>query len=247
MPLRLILHINDDYPISRATFKAYYRNRHIRTFLLSQISFLLTTIIFAFRKRLVNPLFYFFIFTVISIPFKMNMNTSSSSLSPSESFTSSFFSDGPIRIPAPIVPLRTAHKGEGNLISDISSILAEQDVDHFHDEYQISRESFRIFAPSSSVRMNDQIPAEYTVIIYEEKLKAGLQLPMDPITFRLPSCIPTVGESWWLSDLFVLMTASSGASPSSLNCISWVLKETRSSDFSVEENARRYLIIYLLY
>lgn len=112
--------------------------------------------------------------------FKINRNIFSSSLTLCESSISSSSFDGPIRAPAPIIPLRAAHKIEGNLISDIPSILTEQDVDCFHDKYQISRETFHVFAPSSSVRVDDQIPVEDTIIVYKEQLKASFRFSMDP-------------------------------------------------------------------
>lgn len=108
----------------------------------------------------------------------MNRDTSSSSLGGSP--TSSSSSDSPIHAPAPIVPLRATHKSEGGLISDVPSELSEQDVDRLNSQYQISQESFRVFALSSGVHVTDLIPAEGIIIVFEEQLKAGLQILMDP-------------------------------------------------------------------
>lgn len=106
--------------------------------------------------------------------------------------------------PAPIIPLREALESEGSSISDIPPILLEQDVDRLYDKYQIPQETFHAFVPSLCICVNDLIPAEDTIMVFEKQLKAGLQFPIDPffllisfssINFLLPSCILTVGES----------------------------------------------------
>lgn len=38
---------------------------------------------------------------------------------------------------------------------------------------------FFVFAPSLRVRINDLIPANDTIIVFEEQFKAGLQFPLD--------------------------------------------------------------------
>lgn len=111
--------------------------------------------------------------------FGMNRNTSSS-FTPSGGSASSSSSDGPIYAPAPIVLLREAPESEGSSISDIPFILSERDIEHFYDIYQIPQESFHIFAPSPRVRVNDLIPAENTIMVFEEQLKVGLRFPIDP-------------------------------------------------------------------
>lgn len=79
----------------------------------------------------------------------------------------------------PIVPLRDAPGNEGGLLSETPSVLSEYDVDYLYDVYHISRESFRLFAPSPDVRMSDLIPAEDTIIVFKEQLKAGLRFLID--------------------------------------------------------------------
>lgn len=103
----------------------------------------------------------------------MNKNTSSS-LSLSGSSSSSSSSDGPIRVPALIVPLREALEKEGSLISKTMSVLSKRDVDLLYDAYHISRESFRVLAPSLCVCVNDLIHTKDTIIVFEEQLKVGL-------------------------------------------------------------------------
>lgn len=109
----------------------------------------------------------------------MNRNSSSSSftdrsLTPSSSF------DDPIRAPTLIVPLRAVHESESILVNDIPSVLTEKDVDHLHYHYQISQEIFCIYTPSPSLHVDNQIPMENTIMVYEEQLNASLQFPMDP-------------------------------------------------------------------
>lgn len=80
----------------------------------------------------------------------------------------SSFSDGPIRTPAPIAPLKVAHKNDGHLVNDILSMPTEKDVDHLYNPYYILRDLFRVYAPNLNVHVNDQISAENTIMIYEE-------------------------------------------------------------------------------
>lgn len=72
-----------------------------------------------------------------------------------------------------------ARENKGSQIRNVPFILKEQDVDHLHDQYQISQETFHVFAPSLGFRVNDQIPTVNTIIIYEEQLKLDLRFPMD--------------------------------------------------------------------
>lgn len=48
-----------------------------------------------------------------------------------------------------------------------------------YDTYQIPRETLHVFVPSR-VRVNDLVPAEDTIMVFEEQLKVGLQFPIDP-------------------------------------------------------------------
>lgn len=71
------------------------------------------------------------------------------------------------------------HDNDTLLVNDISFVLIERDVDHLYDHYQISCEIFRIYTPNPNVRVDDQIPAEDTIMVYEEQLKVGLQFSID--------------------------------------------------------------------
>lgn len=75
-------------------------------------------------------------------------------------------------------------------------VLIQRDVDRLFDNYQISREIFRVYAPYSNVRDDDQIPTKHTIMVYEEQLKAGL---FGPVLCRSPLVLqacsrPTTSE-----------------------------------------------------
>lgn len=95
------------------------------------------------------------------------MNISSTLSTSGGSSDSGSSSDGLIRAPAPIVPLRTVHDNNF-LVNDISFVLKKKYVDCLYNYYQISRELFRVFAPDSHVRVDDQISAKDTIIVYKE-------------------------------------------------------------------------------
>lgn len=100
------------------------------------------------------------------------MNISSTLSTSGGSSDSGSSSDGLIRAPAPIVPLRTVHDNNF-LVNDISFVLKKKYVDCLYVDclynyYQISRELFRVFAPDSHVRVDDQISAKDTIIVYKE-------------------------------------------------------------------------------
>lgn len=59
-------------------------------------------------------------------------------------------------------------------------MLTKRDVDQLHGNYQIFWEIFWVYAPHPNVCTNDQIPAEDTILAYEEHLKVGLRFPIDP-------------------------------------------------------------------
>lgn len=65
-------------------------------------------------------------------------------------------------------------------MNDMSSVLIEKDVDCLYNLYQIPRDLFRVYAPNSNVCVDDQIPAEDTIMIYKEQLKASLRFPISP-------------------------------------------------------------------
>lgn len=116
----------------------------------------------------------------------MNWNSSSSSsTSYGEIFTSSSSYSGPICTPALIVPLRVIYDSESILVNDIPSILTKKDVDCLHNHYQISREIFRVYTPSPSICMDNQILVKDTIMVYKEQLKADLQFFMDPFFYRI--------------------------------------------------------------
>lgn len=108
----------------------------------------------------------------------MNNNSSSFSFYSESSIPNSSF-DSPIRAPTLIVLLRAVHDNESVLVNNIPSVLTEKDVDHLYGHYQISRETFRVYASTTRVRVDDRITAKETIIVYEEQLKADLRFLMD--------------------------------------------------------------------
>lgn len=96
----------------------------------------------------------------------MNVSTSSSSSDGSSTLSSS--SDGPIRAPTPIAPLKVAHENNGPLINDIPFMLIEKDVDRLYNFYQIPKDLFWVYAPNSNIQVGNQIPTEETIMVYEE-------------------------------------------------------------------------------
>lgn len=142
----------------------------------------------------------------------MNRNaSSSSSSSPSGSSASSSSFNDSIHALASIVPLRTVRENESPQINDIPFVLSEKEVDRFCDQYHIYREIFHIFTPSLSIHVDDQIAMKDTIMMYEEKLKAGLQYPMDPFfnevlllhKLSVAQLHPKAGGSWWPSGSFI--------------------------------------------
>lgn len=101
--------------------------------------------------------------------------------------------------------VREASKNEGGLLSDITPAFSECNVNCLHNIYNISWESFWIFALSPRVRANNLIPAGDTIIALEEQLKVGICFPLDPffveiLRFHKLSVVqlhPMAGESWW--------------------------------------------------
>lgn len=78
-----------------------------------------------------------------------------------------------------IVPLEAIHDNDTLLVNDIPSVLSEKDIDHLHNTYQISWDTFWIYAPNSNIHVDDHVLAEDTIIVYEEQLKAGLRFSID--------------------------------------------------------------------
>lgn len=87
--------------------------------------------------------------------------------------------DSPIRAPAPIILLWMVHDNDSLLVNDISFVLTKKDVDHLYNHYQISRELFQVHTLNSRIRLDDQIPAKDTIIVYKEKLEVNLQFSIN--------------------------------------------------------------------
>lgn len=132
------------------------------------------------------------------------------------------------------------------MINNIPSILIEEDVDRFHNKYQISRKIFCIFALSPSVCIEDQIPAGDTIIVYKDQLKAGLRFSMDPLfaevlRFHKLLVAQLHPYSWRILVAFLfsfLVTILSQVLCYSPSCTSSVPKRIKSSSTSVGERVR---------
>lgn len=170
--------------------------------------------------------------------------SSSSSRPPNSSSASNHC----VWVPAPILFLRkNPVEGETLLACDIKAIVSKRESWTASTTYiRFHKDTFEILALRPNVYADGSIPAEDTLIVYEEQSKAGLRFSMDPfyidvLTFKMFSIAQLHPNKWYIVLAFKFHYLNHNIESMlsfSRNYISLVLGSMNSTGSSVEENAK---------
>lgn len=180
----------------------------------------------------------------MSIHSSFRCASSSSSRPPNSSSASNHC----VRVPAPILFLReNPVEGETLLACDVKAIVSKRERWTASTTYiRFHKDTFEILALRHNVYADGSIPAEDTLIVYEEQSMAGLKFSMNPfyidvLTFKKFSIAQLHPNKWYIVLGFKFLYLNHNVEsmlPFLRNYISLILGSMKSIGSSMEENAK---------